>query len=410
MTAPTGSEVDVEAPELEEPITGLLAQVPVISGPQADRWLAGMSFSPGVAGIPEFRDLCSTGVMAGTNLRVAARYVHPFELIVHDRCSTFGWTEANYVERATDALEVKRHWGVEREWEKGELIPGNLHLAATYTSPNPTTVILAGGVDVSAANGLALLDEEIGNSDNVVGRGMIFCTPFVNAQWKAAGLLSDMETVDGRTVILSPAGNYVVVCGGLEGRGPAGTVPAAHASQWAYATDPIVVVAGTPQTFPDTLLEALKHDHNEVTYRQEQWFAILWGGLLHAAVNISTETPADTGGGGGGGGGASTNTTTFFTEDDTPLGANATRNGATRAANGYSRFRAFATADVAGTLSVQQSADGVVWHTTVAPVAVPANTPTVLESIVSLPYVRAVYVNGATIQTSFDFASALVAI
>ena len=296
MTAAAGSEVPVGAPVLEEPVTGILAQVPVVTGPEADRWFAGMQFSPEVSGAPEFRDLCSTVALAGTANREAPRQVHPFSLTVRDRCSTFGWQAADYEGRATRALAVKRTWGVEREFEKGELIGTNLHLADTYVAPDPTTVQLAAGANVSPTDGLALLDEAIGNSTNVIGRGMIWATPFVAAKWKAAGLLA-YETIDDdsglgrRAVILSPAGNYVIIGGGFEGRGPDGNVVASHASQWAYATDPVVVVASSPTTIPSTLAEATDKETNTVVYRQTQWFAILWAGLLHAGVKISTATP-----------------------------------------------------------------------------------------------------------------------
>lgn len=105
-------------------------------------------------------------------------------------------------------------------------------------------------------------------------------------------------------------------------------------------------------------------------------------------------------------------------ESTTLLAANATINGATHdtgsnagtAAKGYSRFRAFANSAQAGTLNIQQSPDGATWYITL-PTAVNAASPTVVESIISLRYVRAQYVNGAVAQTgTFEFDSCLVAI
>lgn len=294
MTAAAGSEVPVAAPALEEPITGVLAQVPVITGPEVDRWFAGLKFSPEAAGTPDIRDLCSTDLLPGTANRLTPRIAHPFELILRDRCSTFGWQAADYIGRATRGLAVKRHWGVDREWESGTLIPGNLHLAETYT--DPATTELAAGANVSPGDALALLDEAIGNAANVIGRGMIWATPFVAAKWRALGMLT-YETIDDdsglgqRATILSPAGNYVIIGNGFEGRGPDDTVPGSHASQWAYATDPVVVIASTPETIPGTLAEATDKENNFVVYRQHQWFSILWGALLHACVKVSTATP-----------------------------------------------------------------------------------------------------------------------
>jgi hypothetical protein len=294
MTATTGSEILIESPLLQEPVTGMLAQLPVISGPEGDRWLAGLTMVPETSGAPEFAELCSSDLLLGTSHRVTTRKGQPFMLNLRDKCSSFGWTENDYVGRATRGLAVKRHWAVEREFEKAALIPGNFHLAATYA--DPATSSLAAGVNVSPSDALALLDENIGNSAAVIGRGLIFCTPFVGAKWKGAGML-EYENIDDdagvgrRATILSPAGNLVIICGGMEGRGPDGSVVAAHASQWAYATDPMVIVASEPETFPKTLVEAINQE-DEVLYRQQQWFGIVWPALHHAAVKVSTATPA----------------------------------------------------------------------------------------------------------------------
>lgn len=289
MTATAGSEVQVGAPALEEPVVGVLAQVPVVSGPDVDRWFAGIKIVPEVHGAPTLSDLCSSALLPGTANRLTARIAHPFEVVLHDRCSTFGWEAADYVGRATRGLAVKRHFAVDREWESGTLIPGNFHLAQTYA--DPATTSLAAGANVSPSDALALLDEGIGANAAVIGRGMIWATPFVGAKWKAAGMLTDMETVDGRTVILSPAGNYVIIGNGFVGRGPDDTVPGAHASQWAYATDPIVVLASSPTTTPGDLTEATDKETNTVVYRQHQWFALVWGAMMHLAVRVATATP-----------------------------------------------------------------------------------------------------------------------
>lgn len=99
------------------------------------------------------------------------------------------------------------------------------------------------------------------------------------------------------------------------------------------------------------------------------------------------------------------------TEVSTVLAGAATRNGDTLSSYGFSRFRAFASSDVAGTLNIQQSADGgTTWYTTTtAAVAAGSTAGTVLESIIAQPHVRAQYVNGASVQTAFAFSTALLA-
>lgn len=114
----------------------------------------------------------------------------------------------------------------------------------------------------------------------------------------------------------------------------------------------------------------------------------------------------------GGAGAVGATETASQAETSTLLAGNATVNGAARAAANFARFRAFAASDVAGTLNIQQArtAAGPWFTTTTAPVAAGFGSGTVLESIVTLPFVRAQYVNGAAAQASFEFDSSLVAI
>lgn len=103
-----------------------------------------------------------------------------------------------------------------------------------------------------------------------------------------------------------------------------------------------------------------------------------------------------------------------FAENSALLAGGATRNGASHDTGpddeGWaSKFRAFAAADQAGDLHIEQSADGVAWHRTVS-VPVVAGAPTIVESLCVLDRVRAVFVNGAVPQGAFVFAAALVAL
>lgn len=294
MTAAAGSEIPVDAPRLEPPVTGLLAQMPVVGGEAADRWLRGLSVVPENDGLPEFTDLCSTVALLDTANRISPRTAQPFAVVLRDRCSTWGYLEADYIGRATRGLEVKRHWAVDREFEQGVMVPTNRILADTYT--DPATRQLAAGANVSPSDALALLDEDIGNSPAGIGRGVILATPFVAAKWKGAGMLEyekidDDAGVGRRATILSPAGNHVVICGGMEGVGPDGILPASHASQWAYAVDPFVIMSGDGEVLPGSLVEATDKPNNVVVYRAYQWFAIVWQALHHAAVKVSTATP-----------------------------------------------------------------------------------------------------------------------
>lgn len=97
-------------------------------------------------------------------------------------------------------------------------------------------------------------------------------------------------------------------------------------------------------------------------------------------------------------------------ESSVALGIAGAISGASRATDGFSKIRAFALADQAGTLNVQQSWDGgTTWKTTDT-VAIVANTGKTLEALLVAPLARVNYVNGGVAQTAFTLASALVAI
>lgn len=82
---------------------------------------------------------------------------------------------------------------------------------------------------------------------------------------------------------------------------------------------------------------------------------------------------------------------------------------------GPSIIRAFASSDVAGTLSIQHSPDGKTWFTdtaaaSTAAVAADATKGVIVEAKITLRYVRAVLTNGAAAQTSVEFDTVILSI
>lgn len=115
--------------------------------------------------------------------------------------------------------------------------------------------------------------------------------------------------------------------------------------------------------------------------------------------------------------GAVQNATEQFADSTTVLAAGATFNGTARdsgnnagaAGAGWSRFRVFAFSDQVGTINVQQARISGTWFTTLSQ-AVGASAATIIESIVTLRFLRVQYVNGATLQTQFELDSAFVSV
>jgi hypothetical protein len=393
---PAGPELVVAAPPLSPPLTGLLqaARVIELQGP-AEHWLAGVRFSPEGQVQPDLFDICAglatgntllaggVGATAGAGgFRRSPRKFSPFAVEVPDVCSTFGFSMDEYADRARRSLLAREPWAVEREFEQGNLISTNPHLADN-TDPYLSTVGLA---PTSPRDSLALLDEAIANAG--IGLGMIHCTPYIADQWanlrlidfgRAIGDNGLPQPLDGivgpQRYITSPKGNIIVIGNGYQGIGPDGTGGApydatfydgvmtsgsavltsntaafvagdvgksivvvgagasgaalsttilsrasatsvtlnasasttvasapfvirsrtgdsTHAAQWAYATDLVQILRSADVTImPTTLAQATDRAANNVTFRAQREYAVIWSGLLHAAVKVNT-TPA----------------------------------------------------------------------------------------------------------------------
>lgn len=101
--------------------------------------------------------------------------------------------------------------------------------------------------------------------------------------------------------------------------------------------------------------------------------------------------------------------TLFFNESTTALAASATFTGTSRDNGGttaasvtiYGAFNVTAFADQAGTVRIEMSNDSTTWRRATADTAVTANSVITLSVPVVTRYYRAVYVNGATLQTAF---------
>jgi len=98
----------------------------------------------------------------------------------------------------------------------------------------------------------------------------------------------------------------------------------------------------------------------------------------------------------------------YFNDSTTAQAASATLTGTSRdvgiaagSVHRYSAFNASAFADQAGTLRIECSNDNTTWRRATADTAVTANAVVYLSVPVMTRYYRAVYVNGATLQTAF---------
>lgn len=106
----------------------------------------------------------------------------------------------------------------------------------------------------------------------------------------------------------------------------------------------------------------------------------------------------------------------FWSESAAAQAASATVTGTSRdtgvavgTPHRFSAFNAFAFADQAGTLRVECSNDGTTWRRASADTAVGASAAVYLSVPVMARFYRAVFVNGATLQTAFMFNTSFTA-
>lgn len=277
---------DVAAPLLAPPAQGLLVAADVIDhgdGIEESRGINGIAWSPELCGDGEvWAASCGTvGNAKGTGRnRPANGAAEPFAAIARDGCSTFGWRAAEYEARARRKLAAIEGAMLEREFWSGTLIPGNRNLA------EPAANIVGYGLGVRLS--LAVLQQAI--ADGRAGVGLIHARPLVVMAWWAAGLLR-WDQGKLRTIMGTP----VVAGTGYPGTGPAGQVPA-NGTEWAYATDAVVVERWPARVFPDDeneadrLAQATDRANNLVEFRAERMMVPKWSACVHAAAEVNVYT------------------------------------------------------------------------------------------------------------------------
>lgn len=207
----------------------------------------------------------------------------PIGVLFEDTCSTTGWRTAEYQARARRGLARIASWRVEHEFMSGETIDENGNLA---DDAGATTV---GGGALTADRALEELVQ--GLADAACGAGVIHARPAIVERWVRMGAVRALTTGTNAGKLVTGTGHLVVAGTGYTGEGPAGE--AVGATEWAYATDPVVVLRSdviiTPPDDPAGAPSAAAVDRarNRVTYYAEQGYAVLWNRCCHLAAEIT---------------------------------------------------------------------------------------------------------------------------
>lgn len=244
--------------------------------PSDDRWFVGnrgFEFQPEACSGGWIENPCDVAQRSALPDRPSKLRVMPFEVVTGDRCSTFGWQEAEYQRRAQDLLERCESTLISRELWEGMLAQSegwndNLYLA----SPTSDTVTdaPAGVIDV-----LACLEQGLAECGCGV-QGMIHATRQLVTHWAALGP-SVLRLENG--ILRTVHGTIVVSDAGYTGTGPNGETDAV----WAYATGMVHVLRGPVTVTPDTLT-GVWSDVNDLEFYASRPAAYAWDGCCHLAA------------------------------------------------------------------------------------------------------------------------------
>jgi hypothetical protein len=263
-----------EQPQPGRPRVSLLTSVTVVEE-EDERWVnGGFEWRPlgcGEGGLypvelcPSENVLTASDPITGGSDPVATP---AFGVFATDRCSTFGFTAAEYERRARARLLATRDKWIERQlWEDP------LGLGGPVLSGSGAAAVTSGGTTASRA--LRLLEQAA--SDCMDGEVVIHATPFVYGALVEAGLARLVNRDDhwfdeDLTRVVDYMGSLVV-----PGRGYTGTGPADQpvgATEWIYATGPLVVRLGQLELTPGTLAEATNRRTNTATFYAKQAAAV----------------------------------------------------------------------------------------------------------------------------------------
>lgn len=206
----------------------------------------------------------------------------PLTVYLSETCSTksimIGSQEesnAAFKERAVEVFAAVESGALEREFWGGDFLPDNPHLASDDAD------VLNGGTATSIANGLALLEAAIAETNRA---GVIHMT---------AAMALAVSTIGGGGVLTVERGKLYTINGtlvipayGYPGTAPPGIAANTGTEEFAYATGPVDVLRSNPFVMPPNLFEAIDREQNEITYRAERYYIAYWDTALLAGVRI----------------------------------------------------------------------------------------------------------------------------
>lgn len=276
--------IGVAPPPFVPALYGLLSVASIIDEADA-HWRSGIEFSPDAcAPAKTYGDACPLPLDRVKEIEAGVAWsgADPFTVYSGVQCSPVGLSAEEFDRRATAALVNGEGRAVEAAFWTGALDNGET-LAGRLAEDNPVdsngviypeaTVI--GGASESLGNGLALLEEALG--DCYPGRGVIHMD-----RYAASHLADDKFNITGST-LTTMLGTQVAAGTGYPGTGPGNDAPAAG-TRYMYATGAVRVTRSAVELVGE-FRESLDRSVNTVTRLAERTYVIGWDCCLFA-VNV----------------------------------------------------------------------------------------------------------------------------
>jgi hypothetical protein len=197
------------------------------------------------------------------------------------RCSSFGWSEYDFVGRAQRWADCALPEAIEREFCDGALTKakgyGNDYLS------NPATVTdLTPGAVPSIVRGLNMMQSALANC-GFGGQGMIHVTASTTPS------LLNVRRIGN--LLLDTSDNFIVPGVGYTGKGPGGTTPPAGVA-YIYATDLVTVryeeeATVIPETFAEALDRGQASQPNNIEFRAMRFGGAYMPGICHFCTQVN---------------------------------------------------------------------------------------------------------------------------
>ena len=193
-----------------------------------ERWVSGFQVNPDgcpVAGV--IPDLCQPTDLTDPQNNPPLTYV-PFGIWAADKCSTFGSSDRDFVDRAKRKLLAVESYLIEQELWDG---PSGLDNPHFVDDPNFTPTLINSGDPVAVKKAIAYLEQATADVTKGGVRAVFHMRPYLFTLLFAQDGLIRQEG----NQFITPMNNIVIPGRGYSGKGPEGDDISAT-SEWVYVT------------------------------------------------------------------------------------------------------------------------------------------------------------------------------